>query len=231
MSKIILREKAIQLRLEGKTYGQIKRILGVSKSTLSDWLGDLKLDADQVILLSKSREASRDLAGEKYRETRKKQRLNRLKIVLDCQNKELLPLSKKELFIAGLFLYWGEGEKTRGRLSISNTDPKVIKFSLYWMVHVLDIPISKIRVQLHLYKDMDIKESVDFWSNSLSIPMDQFYKPYIKKTNRVGLTYKNFGHGTCKLYIGSVVLSEKVAMSIKAISDFYGAKSDLFWYN
>lgn len=231
MSKIILREKALTLRSQGQTYGQIKRSLGVSKSTLSDWLGDLRLNKAQLDALSKNREASKDLAREKYRETRKKQRLDRLKIVLDYQNKELLPLSKKELFLAGLFLYWGEGEKTRGRLSISNTDPKVIKFSLYWMTHILDIPINKIKAQLHLYKDMDIKESLDFWSKSLGMPINQFYKPYIKKTNREGLTYKNFGYGTCKLYIGSVSLSEKVAMSIKAISDHYGAKSDLFWYN
>ncbi len=231
MSKIILREKAIQLRLKGKTYGQIKRAIGVSKSTLSDWLGNLELNADQLMLLSKSKEASRDLAGEKYRATRKKQRLDRLKTVLDHQEKELLPLSKKELFIAGLFLYWGEGEKTRGRLSISNTDPKVIKFSLYWMTNVLNIPKSKIKIQLHLYKDMNFEETINFWSKSLGISQTQFYKPYIKKTNREGLTYNNFGYGTCKLYIGSVSLSEKVAMSIKAISDFYGARSDLFWYN
>ena len=231
MSKILLREKAINLRLEGKTYGQIKRSLGISKSTLSGWLKNLELSKEQIKSLSRNKELSRDLAKEKYRATRKKQRVDKLKIILGHQAAELLPLSKKELFLAGLFLYWGEGEKTRGRLSISNTDPKVIKFSLYWMTKVLNIPKNKIKIQLHLYKDMNVENSVNFWSNSLNISKTQFYKPYIKKTNREGLTYKSFGHGTCKLYIGSVVLSEKIAMSIKAISDYYGAKSNIFWYN
>lgn len=78
---------------------------------------------------------------------------------------------------------------------------------------------------------MDIREAVKFWSKTLGIPENQFRKPYIKKTNREGTTYKSFGHGTCRLYAGSVSLSEKIAMTIKEISDRYGAKSEIFWYN
>jgi len=78
---------------------------------------------------------------------------------------------------------------------------------------------------------MDVEESIDFWSKELGLSRDQFHRPYIKSSSRGNLTYKGFGHGTCKLYYGSVALSEKVAMSVKAISDFYGAKSNLFWYN
>ncbi len=231
MSKILLREEAIKLRIKGYTYGQIKRELNLAKSTLSDWLRNLPLNKEQLELLSKNRERSRDLAREKYIATRKNQKLVRLKQILNQQNNFLLPLSKKELFLCGLFLYWGEGEKRHGIISISNTDPRVIKFALYWMITSLKISKNKIRINLHLYKDMSIDESIYFWSSILDIPKTQFNKPYIKKTNREGLTYKSFGHGTCKLYAGSVALSEKIAMSIKSISDRYGAKNDLFWYN
>jgi hypothetical protein len=231
MSKIKLREKAIQLRLSGQTYSQIRRDLRVSKSTLSKWLSKLPLTIDQQDLVSQSQSRAKEVAVERYRSTVQNRRQNRLKEVFDKQIKKLLPLSEKELFLAGLFLYWGEGEKTHGRVSISNTDPRIVKFSLYWMVKILKIPKNRIKVQLHLYKDMDPKESIIFWSEALELPQGQFYKPYIKKTNREGLTYKSFGHGTCKLYHGNVELSEKVAMSIKAISDKYGAKSELFWYN
>ncbi|MDO8573574.1 MAG: helix-turn-helix domain-containing protein [Candidatus Daviesbacteria bacterium] len=231
MSKILLREQAIKLRIQGYTYGQIKRELDLAKSTLSEWLRKLPLNREQLELLSKNRERSKDLAIEKYIATRKKQRLVRLEQVLNQQNDSLLPMSEKELFLCGLFLYWGEGEKRHGIISISNTDPRVIKFALYWMTNSLKILREKIRINLHLYKDMSIDESTNFWSNILDIPKIQFNKPYIKKTNREGLTYKSFGHGTCKLYAGSVLLSEKIAMSIKAISDKYGAKSELFWYN
>ncbi|HSX40517.1 MAG TPA: hypothetical protein VLF68_02795 [Candidatus Saccharimonadales bacterium] len=231
MAKRILREQAIQLRLQGKTYGQIKRELGIQKSTLSGWLRKLPLTDTQQEILSKNREMNLDLGREKYRETRQKQRLERLQKIFSQQENALLPLTARELFLAGVFLYWGEGEKTHGVVSISNTDPRVVVFALLWMTKSLKIPKEKIKIQLHLYKDMDSEDAINFWSKKLAISKEQFRKPYIKKSNREGLTYKSFGHGTCKLYFGSVLLSEKIAMSIKAISGFYGAKDTLFWYN
>lgn len=231
MAYIKLREQVIVLRQRGYTYGQIRRELGVSKSTLSDWLRQLPLTGQQLIALAKNKQYSRDLAREKFIETFKKKRLENLKKILDQQTAKLLPLTEKELLIAGLFLYWGEGAKKRGVVSISNTDPRVVKFALYWMVEVLKIPKEKIRVNLHLYKDMDIEEVIEFWSKTLIIPRNQFRKPYIKKTNRAELSYKGFGHGTCRLYAGNTRLTEEIAMAIKSISEYYGEKSELFWYN
>ncbi|MBI2011257.1 helix-turn-helix domain-containing protein [Candidatus Daviesbacteria bacterium] len=231
MSKIFLREQAIKLRLRGKTYGQIKKELGVSKSTLSDWLKRLPLNKTQQVKLLKNKMLSRDLSREKFIETFKSKRLFRLKQVFEKQVKELLPLSKKELFLAGVFLYWGEGEKKHGRFSISNTDPRVIKFALYWMTKVLGVPKNSIKVRLHIYKDMNFEEVTNFWSNHLNLPKNQFGGPYIKDSTREGLIYKSFGYGTCQIYTHRVNLSEKIAMSIKAVSNYYGVKDEIFWYN
>src|SRR5436305_9948269 len=109
-----------------------------------------------------------------------KKRDSRLKSAYNEAKTTLLPLSKKELFLAGLFLYWGEGGKSeRSMVSISNTDPGVVKFSLYWLVVGLHIPKQKITVLLHLYSDMDIAEGITFWSKTLNMPSSQFVKPYI----------------------------------------------------
>lgn len=231
MALLLLRKKAIALRLKGYTYSQIKRELGVQKSTLSDWLRMLSLTEEQLNKLAENKERAEDIRRERYRITRQKQRLMRLQHIYSIQEKEVTPLSKRELFLMGLLLYWGEGEKSHGVISISNSDPKIIKFAFYWMVECLKIPKSKIKIQLHIYKDMNIKESINFWVKKIGVRKDQFKKPYIKKTNREGLTYKSFDHGTCKLYFWNVELSEKIAMSIKVISDTYGAKNDVFWYN
>lgn len=231
MAHIKLRGQTIELRLKGYTYGQIKRELGISKSTLSDWLKNLHLTEEQLKKLALNRKNSKDVAVERFRETFRTKRLIRLKKTLDKQIIKLLPLTEKELLIAGLFLYWGEGDKKRGRVSISNTDPKIVKFALYWMLNILKIPKDKIRVNLHLYKDMDVKDTTKFWSDTLDIPINQFIKPYIKSTNRSGLTYKSFGYGTCRLHASNTALSEEVAMALKCIYEYYGEKSDLFWYN
>lgn len=133
----------------------------------------------------------------------------------------LSPLSKKELFIAGLFLYWGEGGKTHNScISISNTDPGVLQFTLLWMRKALLIPKEKISVLLHLYSDMDIDETIDYWSNILLIPKNQFSKPYIKKSGKVTIDYKGYGHGTCMLKSYNTEIKQTILMSIKAFSNY-----------
>lgn len=231
MANRILRAQAIKLRIEGYTYGQIKRELNVAKSTLSDWLRNLPLSKESLKRLSKNKEISSDVRIERFRKTFQDKWFTRLNKVLESQKKEILPLTEKELFLAGVFLYWGEGSKQRNIVAISNTDPRVIKFALYWMTRVLRVPKEKICVRLHLYSDMNPKRETNFWSTTLGIPRNQFKPPHTKKTTREGLTYKSFGHGTCNLICFSVLLSEKIAMTIKAISEFYGAKSEKFWYN
>lgn len=231
MANKILHAEAIKLRLQGYTYGQIKRKLKLSKSTLSDWLKNLPLAENTLRALSKNRQISRDIRIEKFRQTFRNKWIKRLSQTLESQTKTLLPLTKKELFLAGVFLYWGEGSKRRNIVSISNTDPRVIMFALYWMTKILKVENKKIQIRLHLYSDMDLGKETDYWSEVLKIPKSQFKPAYIKKTTRDSLSYKSFGHGTCNLMCFSVALSEKIAMTIKAVSEFYGAKSELFWYN
>lgn len=230
MAKPALRQKAIALRLQGYTYSQIKQKLHLQKSTLSDWLRNLPLTIGQLELLGKNKLNSKNVRIEKYRQTVQNRQIARYKKVFSEQSKLLLPLSKKELLIAGLFLYWGEGSKQKGSANISNTSPQVMQFSKYWMVNALDVPVKKLRIRLHLYSDMDLEKHIGFWSNLLDIPRDQF-KISIKNSTRAGLSYKSYGHGTCNLMCFDTTLSEKIAMSIKAIAEFCGAKSDLYWYN
>jgi hypothetical protein len=67
---------------------------------------------------------------------------------------------------------------------VSNTNPQVILFVKYWMVNILKLPKEKLRVALHLYKDMNVGEEIEYWSNKLDISANQFRKPYIKSSNR-----------------------------------------------
>lgn len=134
-------------------------------------------------------------------------------------------LSDRELFLSGLFLYWGEGNKvSRNTVSISNTDPNVIKFSILWMIRSLKVPKSKIKVSLQLYSDMNIDKSIDYWVKELNMPVEQFNKPYIKTSTRNLIDQKGFGYGTCSVSIQNTIIKENLLMAIKAIADFYSEK-------
>jgi len=218
-------QKAIKLRKEGKTYSEIKKALNVPKSTLSNWLSNYPLTKKQIKRLQEKIGKNKSLALEKTSLTKKKKRIKRLKKVYQKEKRNLLPLSPKELFFSGLFLYWGEGVKgLKTSLSLNNTDPTVMQFYLYWLINSLKISKEKIKVILHLYQDMDAKKKVSFWSKKLNIPLKQFNKPYIKKSKHSSLTQKGFGHGTCGLLVNNVRLKEKITMGIEAIANHYAEK-------
>ncbi len=221
MAKTELRRRAIELRRLRKSYSQIKSELGLSKSTLSLWLRDYPLTAEEINALR----GRSEIRIERYRKTMRQKKERRLHSYYDEEKKKWLPLSARELFLSGLFLYWGEGGKTiHGQVSINNTDPDVLRFALYWVRIALKIPKDKIQVYLHLYDDMDIQEEINFWSKQLNMSKRYFAKPYIKKSTRAGLTQKGFGHGTCGLRVNNTVLKEKILMAIKAMANYFGEK-------
>jgi len=219
MARLEEHERALSLRKQGMSYSQIKKILKLSKSTLSVWLKDYPLPKQRIRELRDWNEQRK----ERYRETMKRKKERRLEEIYKTQKKDIRLLNKRESFIAGLMLYWGEGTKSRrNSLGISNSDPAVIKFFIYWATNILAIPKNKIKVQLHLYKDMNIGEETKYWSNSLRIPRKQFNLPYIKKTFSKRINHKgSFGHGTCQVRAGNTLIAEKVFMSIKVISNLY----------
>lgn len=220
MAKRKEHEEALRLRQQGESYSQIKKVLKVSKGTLSLWLRDYPLSKARVREL---RDWSEQRI-ERYRETRRKQREERLAKVYKEQKKIVLPLGKRDLFLAGLFLYWGEGTKyATSALVLANTDPAMIKFYIKWLEKAANVPREKIKVRLQLYKDMDTKEETKYWSEVTSIPVAQFRNPQIKDSDSKRITYKRgFGHGTCDIEVNNVVLGEKVFMGIKAIKDSMG---------
>lgn len=224
MAKSKEREKALALRKEKQmSYGQIKKFLKVSKGTLSLWLKNYPLSEEKIKELQKKGWKKSEAAIERFRNVMRRKKERRLKEIYETQKKTILPLSDRELFIAGLLLYWGEGTKCRrDGLSVSNSDPSVIKFFIRWLNKSLNVPRKKLRVGLHLYNDMNINKEMEFWSKILKIPLSQFIRPYIKKTSSKRINHKGgFGHGTCNVRINSVPLAEKIFMTLKAITNYY----------
>jgi hypothetical protein len=217
------KEKAIYLRKQGKTYSEIKETLKISKSTLSGWLADFPLTEGQLLQLNKSRETRKRLGMEKTRLIKQKKREDRLLNQYKKQLKNWKRMTKRELELCGIFLYWGEGNKRiNGPISLNNTDPSVIKFTLFWMNNILKIPREKIKVGLHLYSDMDVDEEIQFWSRELDLPSKHFHKPYVKTTKISNVSHSGFRHGTCGLIVGDVRKKEEIIMAIKAIAEIYG---------
>lgn len=210
------KEKAIQLRLQGWSYSQIKKKLKVSKSTLSYWLRDMPLSAERI----KSLQSSGPRRIEKFRNTMREKRQIKLKEAYDAVSGHIGALSDREIIIGGFFLYWGEGTKrSMSCLAMSNTDPAIQLFFLKWM-EILGVPRSRMRVKLHLYSDMNIDESIDYWSNLLGISKSNFLKSYIKQSRQLDINYKReFVKGTCMISYHNQKLHDFVMMGLKYLQD------------
>lgn len=217
MAHTIKRRQALELRKQGKSYSQIKASLGLSKSTLSVWLRDYPLSKGRIYELQHG-----EARIEKYRHTMRGKREVKFKQLYLEESKRWLPLSSRELLLAGLFLYWGEGGKTsQGAVSINNTDPQVLQFALFWMVKSLEVSKKDIHVFLHLYSDMNISQEVTYWSKALGMPKRYFDKPYYKQSKRSDIDQKGHGHGTCGLRIYKTDLKQRVLAAIKVMADYY----------
>lgn len=219
MTRTIERNKALALRRRGMSYSQIKQKLGVSKSTLHYWLRDHPLSKRRI-------RALRDWSSqriENYRNTMTRKREERQRSVLHIVDNLIGNLSPRELFLSGLFLYWGEGNKTsRYRIALTNTDPVMLKFFLKWLKNIGG-DLSKLKGKIHLYSNMDIDKSVAYWSRTLKVSSSIFRSPYIKSSiAKKDSDYKGrFGFGTCSLWIDGRDLEDFVSMGLKALRSRY----------
>lgn len=194
------KKKAIFLRKKGKTYSQILSLVSVSKSTLSVWLRSVQLAKKQKQKITQAKiEASK-----KGGLARKEQRIKNQKDIYEKALKEIGNISKRELFLMGVCLYWAEGRKEKtwcpsARFSFSNMDPYMIQLIIVWLLKACKVEKSMIYFSIYLHENH--KDRVDqvkkYWSKVTGFPVNHFSRLYWKrnkiKTKRKNISENYFG--------------------------------------
>jgi transposase len=188
--------QAIALRMQGYSYSQIKERLGVSKSLLSGWLKyvNLNKEQEQILYQNLTNRSKKGVAKAVEVNTEKrKQREFKAR-----EKSDVLYHKHKEdrFFVAGLCLYWAEGSKRSSSASFVNSDPKMIKFMLFWVTKYLDVKKEDIFLRLATHKDFEGENYESFWSNLTKIPLSQFKKTSYKP-NKHGVFKKNPDYKGC----------------------------------
>lgn len=173
------REAALQLRIKGQSYGEIRRALGVSKSTLSFWFKNLTLSPRTLkILQPKQRKGLLALAEFNKRRTIsiRKENIG----IADGLKSMVGILSDRDIMLIGAALYWGEGYKnfkkgTYEHINFANSDPDMIRVFLMFLKRVLNIASSDLKAHIFLYPGMDQKKAIRYWVAITKIPRDHFY--------------------------------------------------------
>lgn len=222
--KAQLREQAVNFRTnENLSYSEIRKRLDVAKSTLSYWLREFPLSEERILELRRQGWKRGEASRERFRNTMRKKQEIKNKAVYECYRKKFKNLSEENFFIAGLMLYLGEGDKRNyAQTALSNTDPNIIKFFIKWLVQFFDVERAALKIQLHLYENMDIEKEEQFWRNALNLPKEQFYNSAIRKLKKASFSYKeSFRHGTCQAYLLGVEKKRNLLMALKALVDLY----------
>lgn len=199
--------RAFELRKEGKTYNQIRDILNVSKGTLSFWFSNFDWSRDIHALNHKTNyspekvramhAARRQLLDEHYK-LAEKEALQEYK-----QHKN------ESLFISGLMLYAGEGDKSfnNGQVRIANADPTIVLVFKRFLECYYPHFRSNIRLSLLLYPDLSPQECIDWWRKALCDQDIQMHKPVVilgrHKTRRLQ-------YGVASLIISNKFLKTKL---------------------
>lgn len=195
MAKSLLRLEARKLRKRGVSVGKIAEVLGVAKSTVSWWVRDIVLTPQQHEKLKKSEQAGRELGRLKVALIQMEKRLKRIENAKQAGIRMIACLNERELFLAGLALYWAEGGKSlkNKRVEFCNSDPRMVKFLILWLKKCLGVKNEDLRAvvginQIHEAREQKVRE---YWSEISGILLAQFRKTSYKRINNKKI-YENF---------------------------------------
>lgn len=204
MAKYLLKNKSRELRRKGISVKKIAEYLKVSKSSVSIWTRDIILTVAQLEKLRSSMLRGSELGRTKGALVQKERRL---KFIEESRNKgiaELSSINERELLIAGLALYWGEGSKKSQEVEFCNSDPKMIQFLLLWLKKCFRIMPDEIKCCVGINQMHEKREKVvkDYWSKISGIPISQFRKTSLKKVKNKKV-YENFNehYGTLSVIV------------------------------
>lgn len=199
----LLKKKAIDLRGGGLSYGEIKKVLGVSKSSLSLWLKSIPLKSEYKKRLYTKQIRSLSLGAKSQKERRA---VEVKKIIEQAEDQIKFPLSEETLRMFGVALYWGEGSK-RKMLEITNSDPYLILFFIHWLNKIFGIRSINLKARLNIHQEQSEIEIKKFWSELTGIPLKNFGKTYIKPISG--------GYKSNKLYFGTLRLEVPKSVNIR----------------
>ena len=193
---------AFELRKQGKTYGEIRAELGIAKSTLCDWFRDVPWSRHVKKSNTESHITRSTEHMKKLNDGRKKWLTDWYEQISAEAIVTFKKHSKEPLFVAGLMLYAGEGEKNdMASIKMANCDFELHKIFMRFMLQYLAVENQKIKCSVLAYPDLDLESCLAKWSFELGIPRENFYKTQViqgkHKTRRL-----QFGVGTIIL-VGS----------------------------
>lgn len=224
---------AIDMRKRGLSYSDIENRIHVPRSTLSFWLSEIKLPDE----LKKKLEAKR-MAGIKKASAKRILKLQKnIQDIKTSSAKNIKQISKKELWLIGVVLYWrerllsGSESDIRKGVKFTSSDPYLVKLFLKWLKDIGGIKNNEIDFDIFM-SDVDkgnkavINEAISFWSEVTEFPENWFTKIYYHKSKqkrkRGGRNTKKNKFGLLRTRVkASSMMARQIAGWVRGIIKYY----------
>lgn len=223
MARTSDREKVQELRRSGLSIRSIADKTSVSKSTVSYWCRDIILTRSQMRALIESEKRGRIRGLLQAAEKKRARRLQDTATEAQKGKRDVGAINKRDLFMIGIALYWGEGyKKGSDELGFTNSDPRIIRVFITWLRTCYGAQSEDLIARVSINAAHAHRESkvVRFWSEVTNIPLRQFTKTSFIKA-KLRKNYKDqdvhFGTLRIKLRRGSA-LRRRILGSIEAVA-------------
>jgi predicted transcriptional regulator len=204
------KKSALQLRSLGKSYNEIKKLLGVPKSTLSDWLGKNQNSIRIKHILSENAEKKNTIRIRTLNKIRKRNLSKLYQEAREEAKKEFEYFKFFPLFISGITIYWGEGDRSsRHLIRVGNIDPYMIRLFVRFLREVCGVFKMKIRAHILIYPDLDMEKCKNFWIKKSGLSSENFNKTVVIKGRH---KTRRIPYGVCYVGVSSTYLKEKMSI-------------------
>ena len=189
----------------------------MSMAILSDWFKNEAWSSE-----IKSRLASKASTKNSYKlKLMHTARMKKLTDSYDDARREAKDEYKKfrtnPLFIAGLMIYWGEGDKrSKYRCGIANTEPLMIKVFIRFLREICKIEVEKITVWLLLYPDLKDDVCRNFWKEKITLGESNFRNSITIKGKS---SVRRLSYGVCNVAFHNRYFKEKMLAWLQLASE------------
>ena len=220
--KVAERLKAESLRYRGKSIKEIAKETGVSQGTASRWCSSIILSSNQRIVLEEKRRKEGMRALAPWIAKNRKIKLDDIQKQNIQGRQDLNKITKRDLFMIGLGLYWGEGYKRGSQeWGFTNSDPEMIRVILRWLSANYNIPTERIIARLTINQRCrsQTEHITNTWVRETNIPLSQFGKPtFISGYNNSKLDDRTY-RGTLRIKVRrGTSLRRRILASIAEIN-------------
>jgi hypothetical protein len=134
-------------------------------------------------------------------------RLEKERFLLAAGRKDVGKISRRDLFMLGLALYWGEGYKgLSDELGFTNSDPAMILFFIHWLSKIYKIKPGQLilRVSINASHTHRVRQVERYWSRLTGIPLSQFtMTSLIKTAHKKIYANQDIHYGTLRVKVRS----------------------------